>query len=154
MTLSPKCLLRCLKREILFPDRSDLVCSESLLVDMAGSAAVLGDLHHHYRENMKHSCRIGATHYEEMGAVDHLPGATPEFFFAPSHIQTRSAELGAVQLMMSMGLEYVAFRAGSDKWLKPQRRHGIAAVEQTYQAVLAGKADAASGQIVSMWPTI
>lgn len=124
-----------------------------VMVDMAGSAAVLSDLHHHYRDNMKHSCRIGATHYEEMGAVDNLPGATPEFFFAPSHILTRSADLGAEQLMMSMGAEYVAFRAGSDAWLKLHRSYGIAAVEQTYQAVLAGKTDAASGQIVSMWPT-
>ena len=123
------------------------------MVDMAGSAAVLSDLHHHYRDNMRHSCRIGATHYEEMGAVDNLPGATPEFFFAPSHIQTRSAELGAEQLMMSMGAEYAAFRAGSGAWLKIHRSYGIAAVEQTYQAVLAGKTDAASGQIVSMWPT-
>ena len=124
----------------------------AVMVDMAGSAAVLSDVHHHYGDNMKHSCRIGATHYEEMGAVDNLPGATPEFFFAPSHIQTRSAELGAMQLMMNMGAEYVAFRAASDNWLTLERGFGIEAVEQTYQAVLAGKADARSGQIVSMWP--
>jgi hypothetical protein len=87
-----------------------------------------------------------------MGAVDNLPGATPEFFFAPSHIQTRSAQLGAAQLMMSMGAEYVEFRARSDRWLKLQRSTGVEAVERMYQAVLAGKTDAASGQIVSMWP--
>jgi NADPH:quinone reductase-like Zn-dependent oxidoreductase len=124
----------------------------AVIVDMAGSAAVLSDVHHHYGDNMKHSCQIGATHYEEMGAVDNLPGATPEFFFAPSHIQTRSADLGASQLMMNMGTEYVEFRAASDRWLTLDHSCGEAAVEQTYQAVLAGKSEAKSGQIVSMWP--
>ena len=53
--------------------------------------------------------------------------------------------------MMSMGAEYAAFRAASDAWLKVQYSSGTGAVEQIYQAVLAGKTDAASGQIVSMW---
>jgi hypothetical protein len=60
--------------------------------------------------------------------------------------------LGAEQLMMRMGMEYAAFRAGSDAWLKLHRSYGTAAVEQTFQALLAGRTDAASGQIVSMWP--
>ncbi|CAA0119113.1 Uncharacterised protein [Halioglobus japonicus] len=122
-----------------------------VIVDMAGSATVLSDVHHHYGDNMKHSCQIGATHYEEMGPVDNLPGAKPEFFFAPSHIQTRSADLGAEQLMINMGTDYVAFRAASDSWLTMQHGYGAEAVERTYQAVLAGTADAKSGQVVSMW---
>tara|TARA_R110002049_G_scaffold56036_1_gene154849 strand:- start:2171 stop:3271 length:1101 start_codon:yes stop_codon:yes gene_type:complete len=126
----------------------------AVIVDMAGSAAVLSDVHHHYGDNLKHSCQIGATHYEEMGPVDDLPGAKPEFFFAPSHIQTRSADLGAAQLMLNMGTDYVAFRAASDNWLTVTHSRGVEAVEATYQAVLAGRADAKSGQIVSMWPAV
>ena len=124
----------------------------AVIVDMAGSAAVLSDVHHHYGDNMKHSCQIGATHYEEMGAVDNLPGATPEFFFAPSHIQTRSADLGATTLMMNLGAAYVEFRSASDKWLVLDHSYGVEAVERVYQSVLAGKSDAKSGQIVSLWP--
>ena len=124
----------------------------AVIVDMAGSAAVLSALHHHYRDNLKHSCQIGATHYEEMGAVDNLPGAKPEFFFAPSHIQSRSAELGAATLMQALGADYAQFRAGSDNWLALEHSYGVDAVEETYQSVLAGQSDAKSGQIVSMWP--
>jgi hypothetical protein len=122
-----------------------------VMVDMAGSAAVLSDIHHHYGSNMKYSCRIGATHYEEMGAADNLPGATPEFFFAPHHIQTRSAEVGATTLMQNMGKDFFSFRANSDSWLKLAYSRGPSAVEKTYQQVLAGQSDPASGQIVSMW---
>ncbi len=122
-----------------------------VMVDMAGSAAVRSDVHHHFGDNMKHSCLIGATHYEEAGGSDNLPGAKPEFFFAPSHIQTRSAELGAAQLMEKLGAAYVQFRSDSDAWLTLQHSFGPASVAKTYRAVLAGKTAADSGQIVSMW---
>jgi hypothetical protein len=138
---------------LTYNDIASLNATEAVvMVDMAGSASVLSDIHHHYADNMKHSCRIGATHYEEMGAVDNLPGATPEFFFAPGHIQSRSAEMGAMELMMSMGADYVGFRRESDNWLHVKHSHGAAAVTQTYQSVLAGKAAPTNGQIASMWP--
>tara|TARA_R110002110_G_scaffold415765_3_gene655333 strand:- start:101622 stop:102731 length:1110 start_codon:yes stop_codon:yes gene_type:complete len=122
-----------------------------VLVDMAGSAAVLSALHHHYGDNMKYSCRIGATHIDQMGAVDGLPGATPEFFFAPSHVQTRSREIGAENLMMQLGAGYVGFRLFCDGWLQVERHYGAAASEAAYQQVLAGTVDPSSGQIISLW---
>lgn len=122
-----------------------------VMVDMAGSARVLHDLHHYFGDNMKYSCRIGATHYEDMGPVEGLPGATPEFFFAPAHIQSRSKELGGAQLMMQLGGAYVGFRQFCDGWLRVENSRGPQAVAQVYQQVLAGKTDPASGQIISMW---
>jgi hypothetical protein len=101
---------------------------------------------------MKHSCRIGATHYEEAGPVEGLPGARPEFFFAPTHVKARSAELGPAELMTRMGGAYVGFRKFCDGWLKVERNFGNEAVAATYQSVLAGKSNPASGQIISMWP--
>ena len=125
--------------------------SPVLVVDMAGSAQVLSDLHHHFGDNMKHSCRVGATHYDEGGSTDGLPGAEPQFFFAPGHIQSRSKELGASTLMMQLGGAYVQFRQYCDGWLTIDRHNGEQAFSDTYQAVLSGKADPAVGQIVSMW---
>ena len=122
-----------------------------VMVDMAGSAKVLSDVHHYFGENMKYSCRIGATHYDEMGSVEGLPGASPEFFFAPGHIQTRSKEVGAAQLMMQLGGAYFGFRQFCDGWLRVERSYGPEAVSTVYQAVLAGTTDPASGQIISMW---
>ncbi|MFT4519491.1 MAG: hypothetical protein ACI9JM_001887 [Halioglobus sp.] len=138
-------------RVVTYDDIASLDASQVVvMVDMAGSAKTLSDLHHHFTDNMKHSCRIGATHYEEMGATDDLPGAEPEFFFAPSHIQSRSAEMGAMELMMSLGADYVEFRTQSDNWLSINRSYGIEETEKTYQSVLSGSADPTIGQIVSM----
>lgn len=121
-----------------------------VMVDMAGSTRILSQLHHHYGDNMKYSCRIGATHLEGFGPVDDLPGATPEFFFAPGHLQTRSKELGAGEFMMRLGGAYVGFRQFCDSWLSVHRSVGADAVQAAYQSVLAGKADPASGQIISL----
>jgi len=101
---------------------------------------------------MKHSCRIGGTHYDEAGPVKGLPGARPTFFFAPSHVKERSAEFGAKEFMARLGTAYVDFRKFSDSWLRIERCYGAAAVAGVYRSVLAGKSDPASGQIISMWP--
>ncbi len=122
-----------------------------VLVDMAGSARILSDLHRHFRGNMKHSCRIGATHYEEMGPTDDLPGAPPEFFFAPHHIKSRSAELGAGEFLARLAKAYVAFRVFSDGWLTVERHNGSQAATRAYQDVLAGRSDPAVGHVVSLW---
>lgn len=68
-------------------------------VDMAGASETLKRLHHHFGDNMKASIRVGATHWESTGELGDLPGATPEFFFAPSHIQMRDQELGKGTMM-------------------------------------------------------
>ena len=144
--------LGCYDKVITYGDIASLDATQPVvMVDMAGSAQVLGDVHHHYGDNMKYSCQVGATHYQEMGAVDSLPGATPEFFFAPGHIQSRSRELGAAQLMMQLGMAYVGFRQFCDNWLRIERSCGSEAVGRVYQQVLAGRTDPASGQIISMW---
>ena len=143
--------LGCYDKVVSYDELESLDASRPVvMVDMAGSASVLGALHHHFGDNMKYSCRVGATHYDEMGSVDGLPGATPEFFFAPGHIQTRSAELGGGNLMRQLGAAYVGFREFCDGWLQIQVNRGEAAVADTYQSVLAGKVAPQSGQIIAM----
>lgn len=143
--------LGCYDTVVTYADIGTLDAARSaVLVDMAGSAQVLSDTHRHFADNLQHSCRIGATHYEDMGPVTGLPGARPEFFFAPAHVQSRSAELGAAELMRRLGADYVGFRRFCDAWLKVERHAGPDAVAATYQRVLAGNADPAIGLIVSI----
>ena len=143
--------LGCYDRVVTYDEISSLGAGESVvLVDMAGSSQVLSDLHHHFGDGMKQSCRIGATRYEEMGPVDKLPGAKPKFFFAPKHLQSRSKELGPGEFMMLLGADYVSFRQYCDGWLSIELSRGPAAVAEAYQKVFCGGADPASGQIIAM----
>ena len=143
--------LGCYDRVISYDDLTGLDATRPVvMVDMAGNVAVLSALHHHFGENMRYSCRIGATHYDEGGPVEDLPGARPEFFFAPTHVKRRSEELGGAELMQRMGSAYVGFREFCHGWLRIDHNVGPDAVSAAYQAVLAGKSDPASGQVVSM----
>jgi len=145
--------LGCYDRVLSYEEVASLDATQPVvMVDMAGSAKVLSDVHHHYRDNLMHSCRIGATHYEETGSTKGLPGPRAEFFFAPTHVKSRSSELGAKEFMVRMGTAFFEFRHFADNWLRVEHSYGAAAVTKTYQSVLAGTADPATGQVISMWP--
>jgi hypothetical protein len=143
--------LGCYDTVICYQDITDLNGAEgAVVVDMAGNAKVLSALHHQYADKLMHSCLIGATHQGEMGSVEGLPGAKPQFFFAPTHVRARSAELGAQQLMQLLGTDYAVFRRFCDGWMTVVPSYGVEAIDKTYQAVLAGRADPVAGQIVSL----
>ncbi len=67
----------------------------SAYVDMSGNGRLTSKLHSLLGENMKASIMVGATHWEAADRPEDLPGAPPEFFFAPAHIATREKEWGA-----------------------------------------------------------
>ncbi len=143
--------LGCYDQVVTYDEVTNLDASQpAVMVDMAGNAKVISALHHHYGDNMKYSCRIGATHFSAMGSSKNLPGAKPVFFFAPSHRESRSAELGVEVLTQRMWAAFAGFRQFCDDWMTVERSFGADAVTQAYQLILAGKADPASGQIVSL----
>ena len=63
-------------------------------VDMSGNAKLTETLHNLLREKMVESCMVGATHWENRGRAEDLPGAKPTFFFAPGQIAKRDKEWG------------------------------------------------------------
>lgn len=63
-------------------------------VDMSGDIRLTRALHTHCGENLVESCVVGATHWEAGGHPGDLPGAKPQFFFAPRQIAKRNEEWG------------------------------------------------------------
>jgi hypothetical protein len=122
-----------------------------VLVDMSGNAGLIGRLHHRYGDNLRFSSMIGATHYDQMGSTEGLPGATPEFFFAPTQVQKRTADWGPGEIEKRMAASFAPFREFCDSWLKVVRGYGASAVVSAYQQVLAGKSAPEVGHILSMW---
>ena len=68
-------------------------------VDMSGDAGLTARIHEHFRDALKESCAVGATHWESFGETPELPGPKPEFFFAPAQIAKRDAEWGGGVVM-------------------------------------------------------
>jgi hypothetical protein len=145
--------LGCYDEVVSYDDLESLDPSRAVVMaDMAGNASLVSRLHHHFTDNMKYSASIGATHYDQTGVNESLPGATPEFFFAPTQIQKRSAEWSAAEFAERSSASFVSFREFCDGWLKIVTGRGPDAVAATYQAVLKGGVNPTEGQILSMWP--
>ena len=81
----------------------DTKCS-SIYVDMSGNADTLEKLHNHLGDNVKKSYRVGVTHWKNTGSRKGLPGARPEFFFAPHQIAKREKDWGR-GVVQKMGMK-------------------------------------------------
>lgn len=125
----------------------------AVFVDMAGNAGVQRAIHEHYRDQLKYSCGVGATHWSEAnlaGGAD-LPGPKPEFFFAPAQIQKRSKDWGPDGFQQRVGDAWRAFRDASSAWLHVVRGTGREALERVYQDTLAGRTQPQDGHVLSLW---
>jgi NADPH:quinone reductase-like Zn-dependent oxidoreductase len=125
----------------------------AVFVDMAGNAAVQRAIHEHYREQLRYSCNVGATHWTaaNLAGGPALPGPKPEFFFAPAQIQKRTKDWGAEGFQQKVGDAWRAFRDASAGWLHVVRGRGRAALERTYQETLAGRTRPQDGHVLSLW---
>jgi hypothetical protein len=121
-----------------------------MLVDMAGSGQVLAAVHGHFRDRLKHSCLVGATHWEAPRPQDALPGPQPEFFFAPDRVRARTRDWGADAFQARVGASWREFVPAADAWIHVVRRSGAAAVEETYREVLDGRTAPDRGYVLSL----
>ena len=122
-----------------------------VFVDMAGDGAVLNALHQHYADNVKHSCIVGATHWERRARDGELPGAQPTFFFAPTQLQKRTREWGPGGLQQRYGAAWSSFLAFTEPRIRVVHGRGRAAVERVYLGTLEGRARPDEGHVLSLW---
>jgi hypothetical protein len=124
----------------------------AVYVDMAGSSALQRDIHEHFGDQLKHSCSIGATHWEERAPSDEpLPGPRPEFFFAPGQGQKRATEWGAAELQRRLGASWTGFRSFSEGWLTVKRGVGTQDVARVYEETLSGRTEPHHGHVLTLW---
>ncbi|MCP4004264.1 MAG: DUF2855 family protein [bacterium] len=130
----------------------------SVFVDMAGNAEFKSALHHHFGDQLKLSCSVGATHWEKAGGGNvlsgggaDLPGPKPEFFFAPGQIQKRAKDWGPAGLQERIGQAWGEFANASDNWLKVVRGYGPSVVEKVFKDTLEGRCAPNEGHVISVW---
>ena len=144
--------LGCYDRVVPYAEITTLPAEVPIVfVDHSGDGEVVNTLHRHFGDNVKHSCVVGATHWQGRRPARDLPGAPPTFFFAPSQFEKRTAEWGAAGLQQRLGDAWRAFLASTDAWLEVVRDHGPAAVERVWGEVVEGRAQPHQGHVLSMW---
>ncbi len=125
--------------------------SPAVYVDMAGSGPVLRAIHGHFEDRLRHSCSIGATHWDSDNDREGLAGPEPVFFFAPEQGQKRIAELGSEGFQESLASAWSGFRVFTEGWMEIRRGNGREDLEKNYMAALRGSADPSQGQVISLW---
>ncbi len=121
----------------------------TVFVDMAGNGSLLHDIHHHFRDSLKHSCMVGGTHWDQRATQHDLPGAKPEFFFAPTRIKKRTQDWGP-QLALRFGEAWQPFLKFAMGWLQVERSQGVQAVASAYRETLDGRTPPMRGHILSL----
>ena len=111
----------------------------SAYVDMAGNADLRAVLHRHLRDKLVYSGRVGLTHQSVAEDDDALPGAKPQWFFAPDQIRKRAKEWGPGGIDSRLGAAWSTLLPHLDTWLEVIESHGPDALKQVYLETLAGR---------------
>lgn len=124
----------------------------SVLVDMAGDAAVLSAIHTHFGDNLRFSSLVGMTHHEAAprSSQGALPGPEPKFFFAPSQIEKRAGEWGRGEFDARLAAALGGFSAFSKGWLCIVRNTGDEATLRAFHEVREGRSEPTTGHIISL----
>jgi Protein of unknown function (DUF2855) len=124
----------------------------SVFIDMAGNGGVLRDVHEHFRDSLRYSCLVGATHWDARSGAgrDTLPGPKPELFFAPSRITKRNKDWGRGGIDQRVGDAWNDFTNDAKRWMKVVEVRGPAEVERIYLELLAGKTTPDVGYVAGL----
>ena len=115
---------------------------------MAGGEATLRAIHAALGDDLKYSCRVGFTQWQDAKPViKDLPGVRPVFFFAPDRVKARLADWGPKEFAKRVGGASAAFVADAQRWLKLETHRGPEAIVAAYRTVLKGDARPDAGII-------
>jgi hypothetical protein len=143
--------LGCYDRVVTYDRIASLPAQPAAFVDMAGDGRVVSAVHQHFRDELKHSCIVGVTHWEQREPMQELPGPTPSFFFAPTQLQKRLQEWGADEYQRRYAVAWRAFVDFVAPHVRVVRGSGPEAVERVYMDMLEGRARPDEGHILSLW---
>lgn len=120
-------------------------------VDMAGNSPLREALHRHFGDRMGYSGIIGLTHrLSSPHEKQDLPGARPQFFFAPDQRLKRAKEWGPGGIDQRFGAAWSGFAPHLGKWLKVTESRGTDSVKKVYLDTLNGHVSPEEGHILSL----
>jgi hypothetical protein len=138
-------------RVVVYGEVATLDASQpTVLVDMGGDATVLAEVHGHFGDALRHSCQVGATHWEQVGSGGGLPGPKPALFFAPDHVQRRIGDWGGAGFEERVNASWNSFVESAGTWLELVVHRGPEAVTAAYEAVLEGNVSPHQAFIITL----
>ena len=135
---------------VLYEDFEAAAIDEpAVLVDFAGDAGLIRRIHTRLGDDLKYSCLVGLTHWQDFGGqAEPLPGPQPVFFFAPDRIRKRREDWGPEGFDERYSAAWLDFAADTPRWLTIETHAGPDAAQAAYLSVLRGEATPDRGVIV------
>lgn len=133
---------------------SGIALVDSVLIDMAGNPNVLAAVHHHLGDRIKYSMMIGRSHHDSVPTTPAgaLPGAPPQFFFAPTALDRLVELWGAAEYRRRTIEATEEFIDASRAWMTIDERHGPDGPEAAWRSIYAGDVRPDVGVIASFRP--
>jgi hypothetical protein len=119
-------------------------------VDMAGNGALRAGLHRHFGGQMRYSGRVGLTHRGSAVDEAELPGARPQWFFAPDQIRKRAKQWGPGGIEARLGAAWSGFVPMLEASLRIVEGRGPKAVREVYLDTLNGRIPPEQGHMLSL----
>ncbi|MEP6786541.1 MAG: DUF2855 family protein [Sphingomonadales bacterium] len=129
-------------RVLGYDELGELGAGEAVSVDFAGNGATLAALHTAMGNDLKYSCLVGVTDWQNRGGFGarDVAGPKPILFFAPDHVATTVAELGPGGFQVAVAEAWRAFAADAAKLVKIATIVGLADAVPAWRAAVAGEA--------------
>ena len=139
--------------EIDDPD-SGIPLVDSVVIDMAGNPNVLAAVHQRLGDRITHSMLIGRSHHDAVPtvAVGPLPGATPQFFFAPTELDRLVQGWGAAEYRRRTTEATHEFIDASRAWMSIDERRGPDGPASAWASVHGGDVTPDVGVVASFHP--
>lgn len=123
---------------------------KSVIIDMSGNGSVLSTLHHHLADNMIFCSNVGVTHYDDNNMGPEFIRERSAMFFAPGHIQKRTAEWGP-GVFEGKAFDFWKNAAGrSQGWLTTECINGLDETGPVYNELLTGRVAPSRGLVVEV----
>jgi len=127
---------------------------DSVVIDMAGNPNVLASVHHRLGDRVKHSMMIGKSHHDAVPTVagGALPGASPQFFFAPTELDRLIEGWGGAEYRRRTTEATHEFIDASRAWMTIDERRGPDGPASAWASIFAGDVPPAVGVVASFRP--
>ena len=120
-------------------------------IDMAGDGAVIEAIHRTFLGQLRLSCAVGATHWDQPRGRTRVEGApSHEFIFIPAHIAKRDGDLGGGVIQRRTQTETLRMVEELKGQIALREVRGPAAVQAALTELIAGRTPADVGLIATM----
>jgi NADPH:quinone reductase-like Zn-dependent oxidoreductase len=120
-------------------------------VDVAGDSIVRAAVHERFRDNLKYSCAVGATHWDARRSDNvPMPGPTPQMFFAPTIVQKRIADWGPAGFQQKTAEAWRAFLPTAARTTRIVEGTGLTEAARVFAELAGGRSKPSDGHVIRL----